>query len=278
LGHSDSPGCFRCHDGKHVSDQGQPIPLNCDTCHALPVVVPAGQKPALTALTDDITGARKPPASHNSPKWALDHRTQSGPACADCHGTVKYGTDNSSFCANSACHAQKWPSVDLKAGFTHPVPLTNKHAEAACSDCHQAGRKPQLQDCATCHKPPTPHFGTTCSTCHTTTGWKESAVSWTTNVPGAPHRVSNVPDCLTCHGEGKLLPEPANHKGLPITGCVQCHSQTPRTGVAKVPHAVEAAQSNCLTCHGAGKLRPEPADHKNWPSESCLLCHEPAKP
>jgi nitrate/TMAO reductase-like tetraheme cytochrome c subunit len=35
LGHTDFPGCFRCHDGSHTSADGQTIPNDCDTCHTL---------------------------------------------------------------------------------------------------------------------------------------------------------------------------------------------------------------------------------------------------
>ena len=34
-GHTDSPGCFRCHDGNHVSSDGRAIPNDCSTCHDL---------------------------------------------------------------------------------------------------------------------------------------------------------------------------------------------------------------------------------------------------
>jgi hypothetical protein len=33
LGHEDSPGCFRCHDGSHVSADGQMITNDCSACH-----------------------------------------------------------------------------------------------------------------------------------------------------------------------------------------------------------------------------------------------------
>ena len=33
LGHMDSPGCFRCHDGNHSSADGKTIPNDCSTCH-----------------------------------------------------------------------------------------------------------------------------------------------------------------------------------------------------------------------------------------------------
>jgi hypothetical protein len=35
LGHTDSPGCFRCHDGNHMSSDGKAIPNDCSTCHDL---------------------------------------------------------------------------------------------------------------------------------------------------------------------------------------------------------------------------------------------------
>lgn len=35
LGHTDFPGCFRCHDGSHTSAAGQTIPNDCSTCHDL---------------------------------------------------------------------------------------------------------------------------------------------------------------------------------------------------------------------------------------------------
>ncbi len=38
LGHTDFPGCFRCHDGSHTTADGRTIPNDCDTCHALVAV------------------------------------------------------------------------------------------------------------------------------------------------------------------------------------------------------------------------------------------------
>jgi hypothetical protein len=35
IGHQTSAGCFRCHDGSHVSAEGQYISNNCDDCHAI---------------------------------------------------------------------------------------------------------------------------------------------------------------------------------------------------------------------------------------------------
>jgi len=35
LGHNDSPGCFRCHDGNHTSTDGQTITNDCSACHQM---------------------------------------------------------------------------------------------------------------------------------------------------------------------------------------------------------------------------------------------------
>lgn len=34
LGHQETPGCFRCHDGEHVTDSGEKISKSCSRCHA----------------------------------------------------------------------------------------------------------------------------------------------------------------------------------------------------------------------------------------------------
>jgi hypothetical protein len=35
LGHTDFPGCFRCHDGNHKSKEGKEITQDCNACHSL---------------------------------------------------------------------------------------------------------------------------------------------------------------------------------------------------------------------------------------------------
>jgi hypothetical protein len=34
IGHERFPGCFRCHDGEHTSEDGKAISQDCETCHA----------------------------------------------------------------------------------------------------------------------------------------------------------------------------------------------------------------------------------------------------
>jgi nitrate/TMAO reductase-like tetraheme cytochrome c subunit len=35
IGHLYASGCFRCHDGQHVSPEGKVIPKDCNTCHTV---------------------------------------------------------------------------------------------------------------------------------------------------------------------------------------------------------------------------------------------------
>ena len=48
LGHNDSPGCFRCHDGSHTSADGKTITNDCSACHE--VLAAGEEKPKI--LTD----------------------------------------------------------------------------------------------------------------------------------------------------------------------------------------------------------------------------------
>ena len=35
IGHKITPGCFRCHDGEHVSESGKRISKDCNICHTI---------------------------------------------------------------------------------------------------------------------------------------------------------------------------------------------------------------------------------------------------
>ena len=68
IGHMDSPGCFRCHDGSHTSIDGRTIPNDCNTCHTLAAV---GEKnPKILTDLDLVPGqapSTDPPAPAPEP-------------------------------------------------------------------------------------------------------------------------------------------------------------------------------------------------------------------
>jgi hypothetical protein len=112
VGHKDSPGCFRCHDGKHFNEKGQAIRLQCTLCHDLPQVV---REDGARSVASTVVAGVTPPGTHNEPNWMRDHRAKIDSSCASCHGPIKWGKDGGGFCSNPACHGRKWPELNLDA-------------------------------------------------------------------------------------------------------------------------------------------------------------------
>jgi nitrate/TMAO reductase-like tetraheme cytochrome c subunit len=72
LGHFYSPGCFRCHDGQHVSAEGKVIPKDCNSCHTVQAQLESGT-----------------PLMAHEPEVPFKHPVDLGDLtqvnCADCH-------------------------------------------------------------------------------------------------------------------------------------------------------------------------------------------------
>ena len=79
VGHKDTPGCFRCHDGKHYNDKGETIRLQCTLCHDLPQVkLESGGG----SVASTIVAGVSPPDSHGEPNFMHDHRLKADKSCA----------------------------------------------------------------------------------------------------------------------------------------------------------------------------------------------------
>jgi formate-dependent nitrite reductase cytochrome c552 subunit len=80
IGHRNWPGCFRCHDGRHVTSDGQILGNDCSsTCHTQP------RRSAPTAL-----GVVAADATDDWHPWSLPSKSLDIPAhkallCSDCH-------------------------------------------------------------------------------------------------------------------------------------------------------------------------------------------------
>jgi hypothetical protein len=71
IGHFYYPGCFRCHDGQHVSADGRVIPEGCDTCHTFL---------RKNSTQQTIDAKRGQPFDH-----PVDLSALGGMPCSDCH-------------------------------------------------------------------------------------------------------------------------------------------------------------------------------------------------
>jgi hypothetical protein len=136
--HKPTAGCFRCHDGNHITNKGngneEVISVKCNLCHTVPIVG-RGNETILEApvIVGDI------PASHEDFRWTIEHRSVKNAqeeGCYNCHGQ--------SFCNNSVCHNVSHPA-DM--AFTHPQEFKAKggqvcytcHQNVTCNRCHPAG-------------------------------------------------------------------------------------------------------------------------------------------
>ena len=258
IGHKDFPGCFRCHDGQHLSKDNQAIRLECNICHSVPEVADPG-KP-LPAI--QISAAAAEPETHKSTTWLAQHRYKFDVTCEACH-TVDNpgGADNASFCSNSACHATQWKFARLNApkirelsappkapssGVPNPIPhpVTNR---TDCTICHGVGKVRPYPDNHTSFKPEM------CAGCHKPTLQETVPTAAPTASPAAPGQ----------------KPAPA------VTPAPTAVAPAPAGGAPAIPHDL-AGRDNCLTCHNPdGGLKPAQKSHVGRTTDTCQLCHKP---
>ena len=293
IGHKDFPGCFRCHDGKHLSADNQAIRLECNLCHTVPQVALPGQPVPPIALAPSVPE----PESHHSTTWLSEHRYKFEASCANCH-TVDNpgGSDNSSFCSNSACHGADWqyaglnapkvkelaapPSVPSGVAKAIPHPIGPK---TDCEICHGAqGVRPAPEN----HVSFTPDM---CTSCHSATVEETPVVITPTpaptavaatpeapatpapsGVPAIPHEVAGREQCLMCHDPaGNVRPAPQNHAGRTVDTCQMCHK--PAGIVSEATPQPEATAEG-----GGGTAAAPPIPHDLAGRDDCLVCHNPA--
>jgi nitrate/TMAO reductase-like tetraheme cytochrome c subunit/mono/diheme cytochrome c family protein len=157
VGHQETAGCFRCHDGQHLNTRQEAIRLECNLCHSIPVV---SSPPDFLANLEVSRGIE--PQSHLNANWITLHRETFDQTCSSCHTTEDPGgTSNTSFCSNSACHGSAWPFAGFNApalrailrGQLPPAP-TPMPLPASTEITFEAVIGPLLESrCGACHGP-----------------------------------------------------------------------------------------------------------------------------
>ena len=104
LGHRDFQGCFRCHGGNHLDAEGNAISKLCTLCHNVPIVAREGKPPPNFRNPFGLTL----PSSHRDAGFQTDHPDLADETCERCHGQSEWGTEDTGFCSNSACHGRNW--------------------------------------------------------------------------------------------------------------------------------------------------------------------------
>jgi hypothetical protein len=135
MGHIDSAGCFRCHDGGHykivdgaLSDE--PIPSRCSLCHTFPS---SGAR-----VSNVMIGLA--PESHTDKLWVFDHKNVAGSldvgttSCNACHSQT--------YCSN--CHNSGATSVQHDDMFYDHANVIREAGQQPCAYCHQ---RPYCERC-----------------------------------------------------------------------------------------------------------------------------------
>jgi hypothetical protein len=181
LGHRDSPGCFRCHDGKHLTGTEEAIRLECNLCHSIPVITDGSE------LVTEIELVRGPePPSHIHSSWITLHGKMIDDSCASCHEPVPGATPyteldgkppaSDSFCGNAACHANEWVYSGFDSPALEPVLERQRYILLNTSPyllegvplTYEATFKALLDGrCTFCHSGPDPEAGLDLSTYET---------------------------------------------------------------------------------------------------------------
>jgi hypothetical protein len=168
IGHRIFPGCFRCHDGKHVSEDGQVIRRECVICHTMPESGPS--KHWTEGYPEGVEWETWHP-------WDLKYQ-HAEMNCNNCHtGGLPPNMD----CRT--CHIEKGVAeYDENVGM----------GDFDCQDCHlDLQSLLPVMDCTDCHEMEElhvdveDHADADCITCHQPHLW----------------RVSSRDVCYECHDD-----------------------------------------------------------------------------
>jgi hypothetical protein len=265
--------CTPCHDNVHGPSLFGQKP--CKLCHSAKV--------EFTRIAFDHNRRTHFPleGAHGDPKKATcyschkkDERVKPGRACESCHPDVhrrRFEKVSNADCA--VCHSAADWIKDMK--FDHAArtrfPLTGKHDQAACRQCHR-GKGPQdwehfeslikkPVDCMGCHQHTEVHqrqyTNAQCLDCHKMAGV----------VGQKPRAVAEF------HGPSSRFPLTEGHANVP---CAKCHPNDVFTGAplqcGPRCHPDELHKGtlgrDCLNCHAGGHWQATLFDHDTktrWP-------------
>jgi hypothetical protein len=261
--------CYSCHQGTYVQAKspdhaaGQ-FDHDCSKCHA-------------------TTGWKPSTFDHASTKFALTgaHVTR---LCQDCHINGNYAL---SYIDCYQCHDKKFSSAvspnHVSGQFSHTctdchgaiawkpslfnhgttkLPLTGRHAMAACERCHVGGNYAlQYTDCYQCHQQDytgavlpnhvAAKFSHDCASCHSTNTWKPASFDHaTTKFPLSGMHAAAT--CDKCHINGNY--------NLAYSDCFGCH-QDKFNSVQQPSHTAGKFDHDCTKCHSASGWKPVTFDH-----------------
>lgn len=176
------------------------------------------------------------------------------PECYSCHRpNFEAATDPNHISAGfpttcDVCHSiNSWKPAQFNHNNTQ-FPLTGKHVNVSCADCHKTGYTGTSTDCYSCHQQEyqsttdpnhiASQYPTDCSLCHTTSGW--DGATFDHSLSAFPLTGSHIQvSCANCHTNG--------YSGI-STDCVSCHQPDYQQSI-NPNHSSLILPTNCESCH-----------------------------
>lgn len=247
--------CYACHASNYNS-ANSPNHLtanfskDCQECHSIS---------SLTWSASNVNHSFFPlVGGHALPSCYSCHKQNTfqglTPECYSCHRSNYEATKNPNHISAglpttcNVCHSiSGWSPANFNHNITQ-FPLTGKHVNVTCVDCHKTGYTGTPTDCYSCHQKDyqsasdpnhvQQNYPQNCVQCHTTSGW--GGANFDHNQSGFPLTGSHIQvSCASCHTNG--------YSGI-STDCVSCH-QTNYQQAVNPNHVALTLPTNCESCH-----------------------------
>jgi len=174
IGHRNWPGCFRCHNDRHVSQAGKVLTSSCPVCHTVPQRGPLLPLGATSPISTESWHPWPLKGKHQKILCNLCHRAGYRPPldCISCHNISVSAPMMSTGC--TTCHLKEQevkPLVNCKSCHDRLNGLHKKgeHVTVGCITCHAPHRwRVTSRDvCLTCHEDKKTHYDPKlCGECH----------------------------------------------------------------------------------------------------------------
>jgi hypothetical protein len=239
--------CMDCHSPYHSGLQASRNENDCAMCHTTAGFRPSNFTLARHASTSfPLSGAHI--ATLCSQCHVPDRSGRStlkldGGRCVRCHADIHRG-QFSAIMSTGGCQSCHETGAWKPALFDHATtafPLTGKHAQTACAECHRpppaattVKYRGTASRCQSCHEDS--HGGqfmaggeTRCQTCHSTETWRQVTFD---------------------HNKQSRFPLDGSHRRVPCGACHHAESTGTQTIVRFKPLNIQ-----CESCHRRGEFR-----------------------
>ncbi len=287
---SDPADCENCHKSPH--DNHLFGTKDCRTCHTPQFRSLKGHRFDHSRETRfSLTGGHSKAGCYDC---HTDAQGQDPPerACETCHADDNRHGDRFNAFGDppkcDVCHpaSRKWSPDIFDHNDRTQFPLTGKHLQATCRQCHRGSNAadferfdPKTVGCMGCHQHTNVHNGefkdNKCLECHKEAGIRDITEASVANYHGPESRFPLVQShanlqCEQCHINNV-------YQNTPIQCGARCHEDKLHKGTLG---------DDCLRCHAGGQWEAVTFDHTEdteWPLEGlheivpdCDSCH-PAK-